>query len=156
MRVFDDRPGTRFQQCYVVGARDDCWPWLGPVNKAMGRAFFTTRGKGTTAARFAWEWYVAPIPERLHALHRCDNPMCVNPHHLFLGTHRENVQDMVAKGRHAKAKVKGEAHGNTRLTDRDFLEIAQLRGHLGTREIAIAYGISRGYVSHIQLGRYER
>lgn len=160
MRVFDERPGTRFQQSYVVGARDDCWVWLGPVNRSFKqpRAMFSPGNQRlmTTAARFAWEWYVAPIPKGLHVLHRCDNPLCVNHHHLFLGTYRENVQDMVAKGRHAKIKNRGEKHGNTKLSDRDFLEIFQLRGHMFVWEIAQAYGITPAYVSHIQLGRYKR
>ena len=72
--------------------------------------------------------------------------MCVNPDHLFLGTHTDNVRDMVAKGR----------HGYTKLTSRDWWEIKQLRGHMTARAVAKAYGVTNGYVSHIQLGRYQR
>ena len=161
MRVFDQRPGTRFQQLYVVGPRDDCWIWLGPAMKhrdGSPRATFSPGNQRlmTTAARFAWEWYVAPIPKGMHVLHRCDNPMCVNHHHLFLGTQRENVQDMLTKGRHVKVTKKGEEHGIAKLSNRDFLEIAQLRGYMMVKEVAKAYGVTPAYVSHIQLGRYRR
>ena len=82
--------------------------------------------------------------------------MCVNPDHLFLGTHSDNMADMVAKNRHAKVKTRGTAHGNAKLSDKDFLEIAQLRDYMLGREIAEAYGVTVAYVSHIQLGRYKR
>lgn len=145
----------RFRDCYAVGPHAECWKWTGPTRKD-GRAMFTADSGMTTAARFAWEFYIAPIPEGLHVLHHCDNPACVNPSHLFTGTRSDNMRDMVAKDRYTKIKPRGEDHGNTKLTDRDFEEIRQLRGYLSTLEISKAYGISRGYVSHIQLGRYQR
>ena len=132
-----------------------CWLWRGAFSN--GRAMFTEPGKrATTAARVAWKLYKGPIPSRMHVLHRCDNPMGVCPDHLFLGTHRDNVRDMVAKNRHAKIKRRGEKHGIAKLTDREFSEILQLRGHMLGREIAEAYGVCVAYVSAIQLGRYKR
>ena len=82
--------------------------------------------------------------------------MCVNPRHLFVGTAQDNVNDMIIKGRQRSCEVKGQAHGNAKLTDKDFLEIEQLRGYMLGREIAEAYGVTVAYVSHIQLGRYKR
>ena len=141
--------------------RDDCWVWLGPTMKhrdGSPRATFSPGNQRymTTAARFAWEWYVAPIPKGMHVLHKCDNPMCVNHHHLFLGTQSENVRDMVTKGRHAKVKPRGMNCHHAKLTDREFLEIHQLRGHMLVQDVAKAYGVTPGYISHIQLGRYKR
>ena len=139
-----------FNQRFVPEPNSGCWLWLG--GQSAGRAVFLN----TTAARIAWRLYRGKIPKGLHVLHRCDIPMCVNPEHLFLGTHADNVADMVAKDRYAKRKVRGEDHGNTKLTDREFSEIEQLRGHMLGREIAEAYGVTVAYVSHIQLGRYKR
>ena len=112
-----------------------------PPNHGSSRFLETLRGK---------------IPFGLDVLHRCDMPMCVNPDHLFVGTAKDNIADMVTKNRYAKIKPRGEKHGNTKLSDRDFLEIFQLRGHMFVWEIAQAYGITPAYVSHIQLGRYKR
>ena len=64
--------------------------------------------------------------------------------------------DMVAKGRANRSRINGEDHHFAKLTDKDFMEIAQLRGHMSGASIAQAYGVTPAYVSHIQLGRYKR
>jgi len=64
-----------------------------------GYAMLGRKGRKLYAHRVAWEEANGPIPEGMCVLHRCDNPPCVNPEHLFLGTHRDNTQDMLAKGR---------------------------------------------------------
>ena len=144
-----------FEQLFESKDDNECWPWLGAVSS--GRAAFTEPGKrATTAARVAWRLYKGAIPDGLQVLHRCDNMMCVNPSHLFLGTRSDNMVDMVQKDRHCKVKPRGEDHGNTKLSDQDFFEIVQLRGHMTIKEIAAIYGVSFGYVSHIQLGKYKR
>lgn len=71
-----------------------CWIWLGSAN-SEGRAQMGSR----TAARVSYAAYKGPIPEGLSVLHRCDEPICVNPDHLFLGTHTDNMRDMSRKGR---------------------------------------------------------
>lgn len=71
-----------------------CWKWTGPTDrKGYGRW-----GK-KVASRHSWELANGPIPEGMWVLHHCDNPPCVNPAHLYLGTNTENVQDRVARGR---------------------------------------------------------
>ena len=148
MSLFD-----RFTAKYIPEPNSGCWLWLSTMSN--GRAMIWEPGM-TTAARVAWKLFRGPIPFGMDILHRCDNPLCVNPDHLFFGTAKDNVADMVAKNRYTKIKPRGEKHGNTKLTDRDFLEIFQLRGHMFVWEIAQAYGITPAYVSHIQLGRYKR
>lgn len=92
-------------------AADECWPWLGHRNhRGYGR--FTRRfGSGTSksrhvpAARMAWELtHLQEFPVGHHACHRCDNPPCCNPAHVFPGTDRDNMRDCVAKGRHWNTK----------------------------------------------------
>ena len=76
-----------------------CWLWTGGMQN-MGYGVITNgRGSKKLAHRFSWELHNGPIPEGLHVLHRCDTPLCVNPHHLFTGTAKDNIDDAVAKGR---------------------------------------------------------
>lgn len=85
---------------------DECWVWGGHRNKqGYGRKAFGSKRKGTYRGyyvhRLAWEWVNGPIPEGMCVCHRCDNPPCVNPAHLFLGTNLDNVRDREAKHRNA-------------------------------------------------------
>lgn len=87
-----------------------CWLWTGPVNKArMGYGIMCSiggRGGVTKAShRVSWELHFGEVPEGAFVLHKCDRPSCVNPKHLFLGDHTDNMRDMVQKDRHYKALV---------------------------------------------------
>lgn len=82
-----------------------CWIWTGSTSgsKGYGKFSVTSRLYGrkmVRAHRFSWVLHHGVIPRGEHVLHRCDNPLCVNPDHLFLGTQRTNLQDMIQKGRH--------------------------------------------------------
>lgn len=79
---------------------DECWPWLGATNGNMGHGQLTVAQRRHYAHRAAWELAHGPIPPGFFVCHHCDNPPCCNSAHLFLGTARDNAQDMVAKGRH--------------------------------------------------------
>lgn len=81
----------------------ECWPWSGS-KKGPGYGSFGMDGRTWIASRVAWVFTFGQIPKGMDVLHRCDNPPCVNPAHLFLGTDIENTADKLAKGRHRLPK----------------------------------------------------
>lgn len=122
------------------GADDECWPWLGHcLPKGYGR--LKVQRRRILAHRYAWELTRGPIPEGLFVLHRCDNPPCCNPAHLFLGTKGENNTDRSKKGR--SGDFAGEKHPSAKLTERDVQELRRLRGGgLTYEELGRRFGIS--------------
>src|SRR5258708_7787002 len=94
---------------YIKRGENDCWLWCaGKTHDGYGRFNYrnkNNKSKHIMAHRFMWELINGAIPEGLLVLHSCDNPSCVNPKHLFLGTHVDNMQDMVSKGRAYSQKV---------------------------------------------------
>lgn len=127
-----------------------CWIWVGASN-GRGYGSFGLNGKTLGAHRAAYLLYVGHIPEGLDVCHRCDNRLCVNPEHLFLGTNHENVIDRHNKGRSKMPCNKGSRNGMAKLLEQQIAEIrADKRLH---REIAADYGIARATVGDIKAGR---
>lgn len=79
----------------------NCWGWSG-TKKKTGYATLIEKGKEVRAHRLSYQLNVGKIPQGQHVLHKCDNPPCCNPRHLFLGTHQDNMRDKKIKGRHAR------------------------------------------------------
>ena len=108
-----------------VQKTDGCWTWTG-AKHPFGHGLFTWEGRGQYTHRISWQIHFGEIPEGMYVCHSCDNPPCVNPAHLWLGTCADNLRDMVAKGRHGRpnAKLKYCKNGheftplNTRYTVR--------------------------------------
>ena len=96
---------------FVEKQTSGCWFWVGGIGHgSYGRMM--VKGQGYKVHRISYLLEHGELPVNLHVCHRCDAPLCVNPGHLFLGTHADNMQDMVVKGRGAM----GEKHGQAKLT----------------------------------------
>lgn len=118
-----------------------CWTWTGTVTTADGYGQIIANRRLTIAHRYSWILNVGIIPDGLWVLHHCDNPLCVNPAHLFLGNHVDNVTDMVRKGR----QVKGERAKFTKLSEWQVLEIRRRYrpkgGNDSGRSLAKEFGV---------------
>lgn len=102
--------------------------------------------------RFVYEFFKGPIPDWGVICHRCDDPLCFNPDHLFLGTHRDNARDKILKGR--QKTVRGEAVGLAKLKSSDVLEMREIhaKGHISYKTLAKRYGVSWTTVRRAVLG----
>jgi hypothetical protein len=125
---------------------ESCWLWSGRRNN-HGYGQLRFRNKQWVASRFAWLIFKGPIPAGMCVLHRCDVPACVNPDHLFLGSHADNMRDMKKKGRGRDAT--GEANSRAKLKEADVRAIRVLKGQVSYAQIAEKFGVSSGMVSMI-------
>ncbi len=131
-----------------------CILWTGANNRHGYGKIWNEKSILTAAHRVSYELFVGSIPDGLWVLHSCDNPPCINPVHLFLGTHADNMKDMVKKGRSAKGTVKGEQCGRAKLTESQVREIRVRHANGdGKKAIAADYGIGRLNVSMIVRGK---
>jgi hypothetical protein len=135
----------RFWSKVDIAGQDECWIWKACIKKGYG--WFDGRNAQITA----WELTYSPIEKYsgIFACHKCDNPLCMNPNHLFLGTLLDNARDRHSKGR--DAYMKGSANPSARITEDDAVAIRELHSNnvFSTREIAERYKLSLSHVRRI-------
>jgi hypothetical protein len=130
----------------VVG---ECWIWQRYINK-WGYGVIGVGDKLYLVHRLMYEYRIGPIPPDLCVLHRCDTPACINPAHLFLGTHQDNTDDKYAKGR--QVHLRGERIGTSKLTTAKVRRIKRLFGRLSDCEIARRFDVSDSLIWNIRHG----
>jgi hypothetical protein len=172
----------RFWDKVRMGLPDECWEWRASTN-SYGYGKFGIVGRVLGAHRIAWELSHGPVPEGQCVLHRCDNPPCCNPAHLFLGTQADNMRDCKAKGRNPHGerhgshlhperrargersgaytmpdrRVRGEANGQSKIEADDVCAILALwHGGMLQGDIGERFGICQQEVSNIVSGKAWR
>lgn len=153
IRDFDTSPTTvsRFwEKVDKISTPDGCWMWTAYKNRQGYGKFATKKNIQVLAHRFIWTAMNGPIPGDLVVCHRCDNPSCVRPDHLFLGTSSDNRRDCIQKRRNNSAK--GCRQGHAKITEDDVRAIRRRHATGETQDaLAKAFGISQSAVSYIVL-----
>lgn len=143
-----------------------CWEWQGNCNN-QGYGVLRVNHKMKMAHRHSYEYFKGEIPKGVLVCHTCDNPKCVNPDHLFLGTHYDNNHDRSLKGRSGKRvyseserkryslMFRGENQTNAKLTEKEAIEIYSNKT-LSNGQLAKKYGVSKSLVKNIRHKRAWR
>lgn len=145
-----------FRSRFERGNDDECWPWKGPVNGdgygwlSLGWSREARRAYHEKAHRVAWAISRGPVPAGMIVCHRCDNPPCVNPGHLFIGTHGDNMMDRDIKKR-------GIGGRGTKLAEADITRMRELRSSGSSyAALAVVFGVTQRTVGGICTGRTRR
>jgi hypothetical protein len=142
-----------FKNIKVAVNENDCLEWIGFERNGYGR--FRVNKKIVSAHRYSYELYKGKIPYGLLVLHKCDNPKCVNPDHLWAGTYNDNNKDRVRKGRHVTLDC--EKNGKAKLTNK---QVKQIKMKLKNKEkgidIAREFSVSPHAISKINTGKHWR
>lgn len=135
----------RFEAKFIKG--DGCWEWTAVKDKD-GYGKVKIAGRQKMAHRVSYQLYIGAIPDGLFCLHHCDNPSCVNPAHLFLGTDADNMQDCLNKGRGARPF--GEKHWGAKLTEEQVKTIRARRiDGVRNTDLAKEYGVAHQTISNV-------
>ena len=148
LRQIGRDPRERYLECVDRRGDDECWPWTGRTTGGYGKFMASCSGGRSVdvlAHRFGYELASGPIPDGLLVCHRCDNPPCQNPRHLFLGTISDNNADMAAKGR----APRGERRWNARLTVAAVRDIRARSSTVAQVDLAAEYGVSRAAIYRV-------
>lgn len=138
-----------------VDKSGECWLWIAGKKGRDGYGSCWFGGKPSRAHRVSWELTNGPVPDGMVVCHRCDNPPCVNPDHLFLGTLKDNAQDRNRKGRTSRvSRNKGSKHGCCKLSEADIRYLrAFANAGMKHADIAVLLECSPGHVTNILNGR---
>lgn len=149
MLTLIDRFWTKVNKSPGLGPKGDCWEWTSSISKGYGQLGAGGRqGRNLRAHRFSWELHYGNIPLDKVVCHKCDNPPCVRPEHLFLGTRAENRKDMFFKGR---GNIPfGIRNGNSKLTEFKVKVIKEEVDRETNRKfLCELFGITNGLIAKI-------
>lgn len=135
----------RFEEKYIPEPNSGCWLWTASL-VANGYGHWWYLGRNERAHRASYLIHKGPIPQGMYVLHKCDTRCCVNPEHLFLGTHQDNMDDMAVKGRTAK----GCRQGFAKLTDQAVRDIRD--SDLYGWQLADIYGVAKSVIDKARRG----
>lgn len=151
--------GQKLMSKCFVGDLSQCWEWNGgKSHHGYGVCCRPSRKGSRMAHRVSWEVFVGPIPSGLNVLHRCDNPPCCNPAHLFIGTQQDNVDDCISKGRFSRKdctpyenRARGETLKKSHLKASDIREIRKLYKPwvFGMLKLSHKFGVSKQSIEAI-------
>ena len=142
----------RFWNKVKVIGKNDCWKWLAYKDKdSYGRIGTDSIHRNIAAHRVSWILHYGEIPKNKLVCHKCDNPSCVNPQHLFLGTIQDNNFDKVKKNRQAQ----GEKNGSAKLKKSQIQEIKKIyqTGNFTLKEVGKMFGVTYATISYIVNGK---
>lgn len=137
---------------------ENCWLWQGKLDKQR-YGIFGFEKKVWRANRLSWKLHNnQEIPIGKLVCHSCDTPQCCNPHHLWIGTHKDNTQDILKKGRWGnpvsyESKNTGVTNGQNIFSENTIIELIDMKGKISSREASNLFGIDRGYVNTIWAGK---
>lgn len=145
---------TPLERLYIKSEKmlNGCIEWRGSRFKNRGKPTYGQmwyEGTNTRAHIVSWKEHVGPVPKGLCVLHKCDNPICINPLHLFLGTIKDNNRDCINKGR--KAVFPGETNGRSKLTPDEVREIRRFPSE--PYDVGRIFGVSRETINMVWSGR---
>ncbi len=139
----------RFWEKVEIKGLLDCWEWKGSKTNG-GYGTLSRDKKWWLAHRLVWTMTYGDIPKGLLVLHKCDKPPCVNPNHLFLGTQRDNMHDMAAKGR----MVQGVDRSLAKLDPGIVAKcVEEIRSGVTYKVLSERYGASRSAINNAVLGK---
>lgn len=140
---------ARFRKFIPDSSPDECWEWQSTRNNS-GYGKFWLNGRTRLAHRVSYELHKGEIPAGLAVRHTCDNPPCVNPAHLLVGTGKDNARDALERNRYRR----GATNGRAKLTEQQVRDIKQC-WILGETQVALArrFGVSRSAVQYLLSGR---
>ena len=141
IKTFDDMSDR------LIENEDGCLEYS-MSRKPDGYGWLTYNGKNISAHRLAWILCNGSIPTGMHVLHKCDNPPCCNPSHLFLGTQIDNIKDMVSKGRQGRS-----TYGARKLTVDQVKSIKHQLGFVTQKRLGEIYGVTQAAIARISTGK---
>lgn len=145
-----------FHEKYIVNEKTGCWDWV-RAKDTKGYGHMKVRGFHFIASRLSFLIHNGYLPDDLMVCHSCDNPGCVNPGHLWLGTAKGNMQDMISKGRQRWVSRRGEENPRAVLSESQAREVIELiAAGLNNRAIAKRYGVTHASISNIRRGKTWR